>query len=906
MKTYTRHDRPIFPYQSIVIIVLVFAAFTIVSQFNFLFFHSIAEGFSIVIGFSIFVIAWNVRKLLANHFLLFLGIAFLFIGVLDSLHTITYKGMGVFLANDANTPTQLWIAARYLESIIFLAAPLFFTRKINTKYVFIVFITATSLVLVSIFYYHNFPICFIDGSGLTAFKKNSEYVICFILLAALWHLISKRDLLSPVVLYLIAASLVSSVISELFFTFYVSVYGLSNILGHYFKIISVYCLYKAIIETGLSQPYTLLFKELKDREQAFRKSERRLEKSENRFRHLYEYAPLPYQSLDYNGYFIDVNQAWLDTLGGYTKAEVVGRSFGDFLLPEWVEHFKLNFPRFKDKGEILGIEFEMVKKDGSTILVHFNGKVGYDEKGNMSQTHCIFQDITQQRKIEEQVRNSKEEWEKTFDAMHDIVTIQDKNMRIVRANKAAYQFFEEAKYGKLNGKYCYDLFTGKPEPCPGCPITGTLSSMESHSAIMTHENLGKTFQVSTSVITSEDGELQYLVHVAKDITEQIRLEKELFQAHKMEAIGTLAGGIAHDFNNILSAIIGFSELAKADLPAGSNATKDIDQVLVSSKRAAGLVQQILTFSRKSDHQLEPIAPYLIIREALKMLRSSLPTTIAIQEDIDTECGKIMADPTNIHQIIVNLCTNSLHAMEDEKGVLKVSLQRKDVGAEEITVEKGVSPGPFIVLEVNDTGQGMNKETRDRVFEPYFTTKEVGKGTGLGLAVIHGIVQDYHGFIRVKSELGKGTTFSIHIPALQQEILTTNETETTEPLPTGTERILVVDDESIIVSMNKTILERLGYKVSATINSLDALEKIRTDPDQFDLIITDQTMPNLTGAELAQEILKIKHTIPIILFTGYSSVLTEEDALVIGIKKYVRKPVNRTILAQLVRQVLDEN
>lgn len=632
--------------------------------------------------------------------------------------------------------------------------------------------------------------------------------------------------------------------------------------------------------------------------------EKDLRESEKKYSFLYEEAPLPYQSLDYNGCFLEVNNAWLRLLG-FKKEEVIGKSFGEFFLPERKEHFAFDFPHFMHKEEILGVEFEMVKKDGSVILVHFNGKIAHDKDGNFQQTHCIFQDITEHRAFEEQIRKSKEEWEKTFDAMGDIVTIQDKNMHIVRANKAAYQFFKEAKYGELNGKYCYELFTGRSEACSGCPILNTLKSVETHSAIMTHENLGKTFRVSTSAITTEEGEFEYLVHVAKDITEQIRLEEELLQAHKMEAMGTLAGGIAHDFNNILSAIIGYSELALLDSPAGSNAARDMEQVIQAGNRAADLVQQILTFSRKSDHCLEPINPHLIIKEALKMLRSSLPSTIQIVMDIDKKCGKIMADPINIHQIVVNLCTNSLYAMENEKGVLHVSLQRKEVSDKEVIGESDVSSGPFIVLEIRDTGHGMDQVTAARIFEPYFTTKGIGKGTGLGLAVIHGIIQDYHGFIQVKSVPEEGATFSVYIPALQEEKPASNEIETTKDSPAGTERILIVDDESMIVNMNKTVLERLGYTVSTTTDSLDALEKVRTNPDQFDLIITDQTMPNLTGAELAQKILKIKHNIPIILCTGYSSILSEGDALAIGIKKYTRKPVDRTTLAQVVRKVLDE-
>lgn len=288
-----------------------------------------------------------------------------------------------------------------------------------------------------------------------------------------------------------------------------------------------------------------------------------------------------------------------------------------------------------------------------------------------------------------------------------------------------------------------------------------------------------------------------------------------------------------------------------------------------------------------------------------MLRSSLPVTIDILEDIDIESGKIMADPTNIHQIIVNLCTNSLHAMEKEKGTLSVSLHQKEVSAEEIMGEQDIAPGSFIVLEVSDTGSGMDKTTLERIFDPYFTTKEVGKGTGLGLAVIHGIIHDYRGFIRVKSELGKGTSFYVYFPVSQQKTPATAGIEPVESLPSGTERILIVDDESMILNINRTVLERLGYKVSVTTDSLDALDIIRTDPDRFDLIVTDQTMANMTGAELAQEILKINHNMPIILCTGYSSVLSQEEALELGIKKYMTKPVNRKTLAKVVRQVLDQ-
>lgn len=303
--------------------------------------------------------------------------------------------------------------------------------------------------------------------------------------------------------------------------------------------------------------------------------------------------------------------------------------------------------------------------------------------------------------------------------------------------------------------------------------------------------------------------------------------------------------------------------------------------------------------------LAPLNPSSIIKEALKLLRASLPTTIVIQQEIDPYCGTIIGNLTNMHQLVVNLCTNALHAMADEKGVLTVKLSRVVLMPKDLNSQENIAPGPFVELKVSDTGSGMDQKTIERIFEPYFTTKDSGKGSGMGLALVHGIVHHSGGFIKVESEPGRGSTFHVFFPAIAEDPILKAEEEKTGPIPKGSERILAVDDEEDIVGMYKAVLEHQGYHVTAFSNSEKAFEEIQRSPDDFDLIITDQTMPNLSGAELTRKTLEIRPDIPIILCTGYSSMISEDEAKKIGITRFMMKPVNRRDLAFTVRKILDK-
>ena len=521
--------------------------------------------------------------------------------------------------------------------------------------------------------------------------------------------------------------------------------------------------------------------------------------------------------------------------------------------------------------------------------------------------------VTGQKKIEENLESQNRLMSTILNNIQvGVFMVEAASGRPLLANKRAMELLGRgimngADQSTLAEEYqAYKAGTDALYPRDEMPIVRGLKG-ESHSVddMIVFQPDGKKvhLQVFGSPVKDKTGKVTASIASFSDITDLKEYKQQLQQAQKLEAIGTLAGGVAHDFNNILSIILGNTELALDDVPEWNPARENLDEVVKASLRAKDVIRQLLSFSRKSNISQKPVAIAPIIRESLKLMRSSLPTTIDIQMNLSEKNNTVLADPTQIHQIIINLCTNAAHAMSTNGGILKIDLS--DV----VLDENGAMPyadihaGHYVCISVRDTGHGIPLEIRERIFDPYFTTKEFGKGTGMGLAVVHGIVKNHNGTVAVFSEPGRGTTFEVLLPAV--DIPPESQDENYVHPPTGSEKILFIDDEPALVHMCKQMLEKLGYEVTAETSPLKALDVFSAQPDAFDLIITDMTMPKMTGDQLTKEILKIRPNMPIILCTGYSEKLSRNDAAHIGIKKYIEKPINKYDLSVVVREVLDD-
>jgi PAS domain S-box-containing protein len=555
----------------------------------------------------------------------------------------------------------------------------------------------------------------------------------------------------------------------------------------------------------------------------------------------------------------------------------------------------------------------LVSKNGVEYPISDSAAPIYASPDDIIGIVMVFRDSTEKRNAAKALQESEKKYRTLFNdaPIMDIITqIQDDVPIIIEANNTFLESMGLSREDVI-GKSLLDLCTIESrneylESFSQHPIVRALETgLVNHDGEVVNTLLYARPEEG-SVGEGSKHRLLYLnITDLKRAEEETRqLEKKLIHAQKMEAIGTLAGGIAHDFNNILSAVIGYSQLALTEAPKDTRLHNNLEQILVAGMRASDLVRQILTFSRRGDQELNPIQIGPLVKEALKMLRSSLPTTIEIVSKVDSDIDNVMADPIQIHQIIMNLCTNAAQAMEDDGGQLTVDLSQVRLDSSDIRLHPGLKKGEYIRLSVEDTGQGIPEEIMENIYNPYFTTKEKGKGTGLGLSVVHGIVQSYNGAVYAYSEKGQGATFKVYLPAIKSESFI--ETQAVFAPLTGTEHILLVDDEQILIDVGRQMLEKLGYRVSTADGSIEALQLFTKTPNAYDLVLTDMTMPKMTGDKLAVELMKIRPDIPVVLSTGYSQKMTEEIASELGIKAFIHKPIVEADLAKTLRSVLDKS
>jgi len=506
----------------------------------------------------------------------------------------------------------------------------------------------------------------------------------------------------------------------------------------------------------------------------------------------------------------------------------------------------------------------------------------------------------EKRKIAEQkTLKAKQEWKEIFDALGHMAMVLDENHTIISVNSSTLVQTGKSP-DQLIGKKCYEVFHDSGAPYAQCPAKNISAIDGENRAEVTIEWMDKSFIVSCTPIFGDNGTLKKIIHIMTDISERKRLEKELLQAHKMEAIGTLAGGIAHDFNNILTSLLGYTQLVLMELEKGTEIEEDLQEVHQAGLRAKDLVRQILTFARRSEEEIMSVRLDLIVKEVFKFLRSSIPANIAIRHNIQSK-SLVMANATQIHQVVMNLCTNASHAMNTEGGTLKIALKDISIDHPHAKSIENISPGQYLQLTVSDTGPGIPVAILDRIFEPYFTTKNHEEGTGMGLALVKSIVEDAKGRVTVESRINQGATFKILFPVTEKEKTVSNK----EPvkLVKGQGHILIVDDEITITKLTKRSLERYGYRVTTANHPKEALDIFSKNPVDFDVVITDLTMPYMKGDQLIKEIQNIRDGIPCVLCTGYSREITDKTEPIEGLKARLIKPFDQHELVSTIQHLM---
>lgn len=956
----------------------------VVSIYSYLLFHSLAELFSIAVACGIFMLAWNSRRIAKNDFLLFLGIAYLFVAFLDTLHTLGYEGMGVFenRGHGSNLATQLWIGTRFLESASLLVASYFIRRKFKVGVAFGVYLLVV-LVLIGMIFNGIFPTCFAPETGLTTFKKASEYVISAILVVALLSLYRRRSGLDRTVFRLLTISIAVTMASEIAFTFYVSAYGFSNLVGHFLKIASFYFVYRAVVETGLAKPYSLLFKNLKAREeslakardelelrvtertadlarsneQLLRQMEGRLEAegarivSEKKYRRLLEAANDAVVVADaQTGVILEVNKKTEELLG-MPSTEITGRHQSELYPQEEAERYRRVFAEHLEKGEATADDVFVKRLDGRLVPVEISASV--TTVGDRRVMLGLFRDISERKR-------SRDELQKNYESqrvLNALLKMSLKNISLEDLLKQAIDLVVSTSWLAVQSKGCIFLTQGngvllmKAQSnlsdsivaacsripygkclCGKAALTGKLQFSDrldsrheitydgiiphGHYCIPIHagDNLLGVMclyieeghhrdPIEEEFLHSVTSALAGIIHRTR-VQENLKYaEEQLRQSQKMEALGRLVGGIAHDFNNLLVVIGGRAKRALRKMKPDDPARREIVEITKAEESASSLTSQLLAFGRKQILQPKVLDLNGIVSGLEMMLRRLIGENIVLLTLIEPELGRTQVDPNQIEQVVLNLVINARDAMPDGG---KLTIQTSNVVLEEKHPDNyAAPPGQYVMLAVSDTGSGMDQETMSHIFDPFFTTKAPGKGTGLGLSTVYGIVRQSGGDIRIYSRIGKGTTFKIYLPRIEAPLdVYERDTGQVKMSSTGTETILLVEDEDTVRELMSLELRDLGYFVLQASSGSAALKLSEEHDGAIDMVVTDVIMPGLSGPDTFRLLSEKRPGIGVLYCSGYSEQTVLHNSGANDAVAFLKKPFAAEDLGQRVRKVLD--
>ncbi len=1057
---------------SFIIVVLALYAS---SLHSYLLFHSLIEISTVSIGFTLFILIWNVRGYLANDYLKLLGIGYAFIALIDLVHTLAYKGMDVFPGYGANLPTQLWVAARYLQGVTLCAAPLFVERRLNDRAALGVYATVVPILVFTVFS-GFFPDCFIEGRGLTPFKIISEYAITVLLLVSLILLYRKRDRFNRRVFTLIVSSITFTVISEISFTAYISVYGFANLVGHFCKLAAFYLIYRAILVTGIREPFDLIFRDLKRAEEQLRMAhdgleeqvkertahleaanimlaeeiaERKRAENELKFRnillsvqqetsldgilvvdetgnmilfnkrfadmwgipeeimksgsderalqfvldklvdpgqfiekvnHLYrssretsldEIAMTDGRTFDrysapmfapddrYYGriwYFRDItehkqmeealieNQRRLMTLMGNLRGMVyrcrndkdwtmefvsegclnlTGYSPDDLVGSRIVSYAELIVPDDRsmvwdmvqssiNESTAFQLQYRIRAKDGQLRWVWEQGVAVLDSEGEVQALEGYIADITDRRRVEDDLRRMNAFLDSIVENIPDMIFLKDaRELRYVRFNRAGEELLGNSREDMM-GKNDHDFFPKEQAEFFSQKDREVLLGKKAidipEEPVLTRYRGERILHTRKVPILDTNGDPEYLLGISEDITdlkraemEKARLESQLLQSQKMEAMNNLAGGIAHDFNNILSAIMGYGSLLQMDMDDDDKRRLYADQILASAQKAANLTQGLLAFSRKQVIELKPHDVNSVIAGVTNLLRRLLTEEIELNVTLADREAVIMCDVSQVDQVLINLATNARDAMQ-RGGQLTIVTEEVLLDDAFIRVHGFDRPGSYALISVTDTGCGMDEKTKEKIFEPFFTTKEVGKGTGLGLSIVYGIVRQHDGYIEVFSEPGKGTTFDIYIPTTKEAALET--AGVVMEVTGGTETILVAEDNDRLRKLIREVLTRKGYTVVEAVDGEDAVWRFVENRDAVDLLVLDVVMPRKGGREAYRDIRRVKPGIKALFTSGYAADALLGKEVEDELCDFLPKPILPKELLLKIRELLD--